>query len=1791
MAEVPDQAKELRLVENVELKIALADTDGKLQRLLNLYLPPIILKLNSPHITVRNKVIAVCQHISTRIKPTTFTLPVVALLTQFKDPTAGGTNQLIRSFDLMYIKVGLGRIPVSERLELLPALVGDISKFNNEHHQRSLLNIILQLLPHFTPPPRGSTEDTALREKLGFTRAPEDAVWLAGWFRKLMLLRLDILQPNAPQPGLTPADVDFLTLDRKKETFSPFSVLAEIKVAVLKFISSGAFTEEERYFVTLIASTDTNSAVADPADDTFKRCASSVSLEDDKIVKELFELLLGKPGVPAVKPTLQAKIVGLISKSKQAVSGTRKVEINKIIELGLDSNSYPKLKQAVFSFITWTARLADDSLTHELAPGAVEKLRYWILSNPDAPAELKGYSYENMALLASRCLPIVLEPHLDIIRFFFQRLDDDKGGVATSIEGALSILLAKIAKEQLDPIVRSALEELLIGTISRETRAVGQAVKWAGRLLGFGNVVGRWIGALAVAMGGTVAEEGGKALHPYYYRLINPEAALPTIEDAKTAMDIDQDDTAEKKYAFPEFAPLVQYLFAASHSLPDSLRTQALVDGRLPAKTFAAALAFSKRIAIWHALQPHLEIKNDEDWERTVDTAVITDETARNYVEKFLETFITDVEILLDQAWHGMVFEREGVEGVTDVWNSLAVLIPDAFVARYVPQLDIVKLQLTAPKAKSRLAAAQAVGLLGSHCDVESSILKNLVEALVEDVEKNKIGAVSALGFLISRLQFRSRLAAIDEELVKCSVKAIVAILIESRDAALVETAIEAFGELAVSTAFSADMVDAGKIRTILGEKAKRGNEKAVLALGYLTFIYPSDSEETKDILTELIKLGEDGGVERSFIVGEALTNVAAGWGSSSVRRGRKLAGVSWTGTRRTGTKDLLSQLLARAGEPGGGGKRRVTVVALLSIFELCADDDVVKDRLQDAQKAFRSFLTDRDEFIQETAARGLTAVYNMSDEATRKDLVRSLVSSFTGEVREKMQVNRDTQLFEPGQLPTGDGSSVGSYGDIMSLAAELGDPSLVYKFMTLARHNSVWASRAAFGRFGIGSMLSSSDEVRNNDKLWPVLFRYRFDPSAGVRQSMDSIWSALGGGVETIERWRDQILSECLKGAINGKEWRVREASICALADLLGGRKVSQYKQHLEGIWNIAFKVLDDVKESVRKAAMKLCRVLTAGMVRAIEGDGGPKEKQEILGILMDFLIGSQGLEAGAKEVQMFALNTLLQIIKCGGETLRPWIPEMVEKMLLILSDLEPEAVNYLVMNADKYNTTGDDIDRIRLNSIRSSPIMSSIEDLLDNLDASSTARLVPQLLKSIRTSLGLPSKIACSRVIVSMVMRRPTLFKKYADEVLKPLLGAVKDRSEVVSHSYAVSIGYLCRIASDKGILEVLKWTQTCYWEGEERERRAAGAVVAAVFKHATDRANNLAIDLLPFVFIGKSDIDESVAEEFSHTWTENTGGTGAIKLYLKEIVGLAMVHIASPRWSAKQTCAFALADAAKSIAIDITGAQMEILWSAMVTAIGGKSWVGKEKVLEAFVVLAIDGKAYLEKDGNKVKELEKIVLREAKRNNVSYRGPALKSLGDFVEGFESLDLFEPVYNIVETAIKPRDEDDMEIDTTDGRSEKQIQHTTLVNGLKALSQSYRPSEDEKSIHEYKKILKMLAAHNVGGNLNLKACSIESLSLILDRLISSKVCPKSPEWVELFLQTWARILEHLRDRNYEAGRIKAAKIIGVFAKLVDFDTDLKAKVRKDLEKAIADEKSPMVLNVLRPAAAPVLGP
>ena len=372
----------------------------------------------------------------------------------------------------------------------------------------------------------------------------------------------------------------------------------------------------------------------------------------------------------------------------------------------------------------------------------------------------------------------------------------------------------------------------------------------------------------------------------------------------------------------------------------------------------------------------------------------------------------------------------------------------------------------------------------------------------------------------------------------------------------------------------------------------------------------------------------------------------------------------------------------------------------------------------------------------------------------------------------------------------------------------------------------------------------------------------------------------------------------------------------------------------------------------------MALARALTGLLTRSLEaGDSSARNAEAMLKNVLPFLLSPSGLESSAQEVQTFALSTLLQIIKSSkGHTLRPFVPDLVGRLLGLLSSLEPQAVNYIHMNADKYGMTAQQIDDVRLTSVRGSPMMEAIDRCLDFLDDATMKELGRTLEDAIKAAVGLPSKVGCSRVLVTLSTRHNFIFKAHADNFLRLLRKQVIDRNDTVSSSYAAACGYLARLATDEELLKLIAFCKKLYFDSDDdRPRAVAGDIIYATSKHATDRFASFAGDILPFVFIAKHDAYERAKELFQDTWNENVGGSRAVLLYLREIVQLASQYLESPRWSIKHTSALAVAETINSAGVEIDLPNAKIIWPVLDKALGGKTWEGKETVLKAFVKLA--------------------------------------------------------------------------------------------------------------------------------------------------------------------------------------------------------------------------------------------
>jgi proteasome component ECM29 len=1666
--ELSPEARELNLVGKVEMRIALAESDAKLEGLLKTYLTPLLLKLSSEHVSVRNKVIGVCQHVNRRLKlSTAISLPLQPLLKQFSE----STSSLVKQFDIIYIQQGLERLPTEEGITILPDLLQMCTpptiSFDLQATDGKLWSLafqtLLRLLPTWKLPERDSKDDEKLKEQLALS--DRSSTMLAFWLGKFLLY--DSKAPNGfnsvesgitPLParawnGLTAAEMDFLSkFDQAPPPSASRTRLSDTKAAVGNFLFTKAFSDDQRFIPAVILSSDTTNLTAFRTGDTmFKQC--NFDLENSTQITALFDLYKKS------RPRLQMRILALLSKSKHATSQTS--DILQLIDTQLSSGSEgleaTKLRAAIFQFLNWTVRIGADSDLSLIAPRAQTSLKEYIveqgwpnpievtgLSLSGADIDLRSKAYESIGILANK-----VPPGFELVKWLFISLRCDLSGsqMHVSVEEALGRVLNVLTIN--DEETQKKLKTLLLWNSTanigdedpqdgyktrRNTRFA--SVRYANKCLPFSDIDARYIDLLAIGSTGErqeIIEEGTRGLDPHWYQL-----------NTRT-FDYDVPDSTAT-VVFPAFTPLVNRLFGdGSSNLPEPTGPQLSI--------FAAAVMFCRNVVVRQALEgtPN-SIAIESDYERKIDAVIANNAEAREAIRSHLQEVDQNaLKCLTEAAIIGMALN---LGKCAEVAIELCTLSRNKALANVLDVgLTWAARGLNGNNLKTQDQAARVFGILASHPDHKTANLtmeslsatcQNWKDAIGSQVNQIR-GSLLGYAFTLTRLVLRNSATPYENHIAEFS-QFVSQISNDSRDLALREAATTAIGQLCICLPDSQHLTwDCAAVVDSLLPDAKKESERAVFALGRLIRVISSDDHDdlTSKTLSKLYALQDVKKAELQFAIGESLSVAACGWHSDST-----VADFDIDASKPSRPVDeaLLSKIVEKVVADCKTTKpslKKAAAIWLLCLIQYCGNEEVIKSQLRQCQSVFARLLSDRDEVVQETGSRGLSLVYEMGDKSLRDDLVRDLVGSFTGSnAKVSGTVNEDTQLFEAGALPTEGGNSVTTYKDIVSLAQEMGDPSLVYRFMNLAANNAIWTSRAAFGRFGLGNVLADSSYLAENKKFYPKLYRYRFDPNPNVQRSMNEIWRALVKDPnKVIEENFDLILEDLLK-TILGKEWRSREASCAAIGDLVQGREVDKYEKHLDAIWGVAFKVLDDIKETVRVAAMTLCRTLTNLLIRNLEvGEGTTKRAQTLLQHAMPFLL--QQLETGsAKEVQQYAIITLLEVVKKSPpRSLKPFAPVILETLINSLSSLEHESINYLHLNADKYGLTAEKLDKMRVSSINASPVTEAIERCLESLDtttksdvASETAKYVNDAMSRLegtfKTAIGLPSRVGLSRVIVTLVVRHNILFRPFADRFAQLLRKNLLDRNETISVAFSMSLAYLMRLTSEKQVQQTSDFVRKLYFASEEASHRVvSGEILHAISKVSNDVFMRHATVFLPLAFLGQSDTDTAVRDKFEETWKENVGGARAITLYLTEIVELVTANIKSTKWPVKHACCLATANVISSAesSEQYTSAQAELLWPIVEEAVGGKTWEGKEKVILAFPKFVAKSRSLWPSRG---KEIKKMTLREARRTNTTYRPHAIEALGAFVQLWKGLDasIMQEAMSILTSVVEQLTADDAE-------------------------------------------------------------------------------------------------------------------------------------------------------------------
>ncbi|KAJ3256608.1 hypothetical protein HK103_005242 [Boothiomyces macroporosus] len=1646
--------KEIELLEKVELRLALASDESSFESQITTLLCPILAKLDSPHQQVKTKAMAVCSHINKRCNSGNINLPVDKLIEFYH--SSGPTS---RAFAIIYLKKGFTTLNETDQMLKLPGILKGISK-KPTPQQMVLFSIALPILANY---------NIMFVEKHSIVFEEADVKYLVSKFLDFMLYsvpqsgrkitalnaaELAALPPISPldalPAGLSKSAVNFITNEVTATWTMNSTALKDLKVGIAKFLMIERLVPKdslviEKFLVFLVASVDPFHEVQFVGEDGLRRYAKP-DMENEYLINRLYLLYLGHndPKDPSAsrQPAsvlLKNRIVDYMLKSVLAANKVPFM-INMSFDALYNPHSTPKLRSNGMAFVYWMAKMTRNEIMKPIGKLLIEGISKLLDEQQDAGLEnIRGLTYESIGMISKK-VPELFQNDLEIAKRFLTSIPLESPNVRVSLQDALVSLLP--AYRGISEELKKELQILLLENIdSPEHQSRYISLKYAIEIYDFTDVTARYISLLATADSKLeIRELSFKGLE------------LPT----KDSMDsIDGGFLAD----------LVDSIQNYSSKRTIKAVSSAGVSwiGNLTVTTFSFALAFLRQI-LFRILDSELDLGkisiDSTERENVPSSKKILESLSslwRNEdTQKGLKGYITFLEKALDAK------EADGLLLSLAASNLLELISisPEAISKAFESKIDWADNLLKSSKYETRISMAHIVGILStaglSSPEKKADFAKRLERYIstANDLSKNNFeyrhGSIAVLGYCVGRLVYRYSTTfknIISTQLLSKVLESVFAALGSDNISLILGgcIAIAEMGRYGTFTSLDESLKAQlqhfqDKLSDLIKYKEPKVQEMAIFSLSHLALGTEFIAKPVLDLMLTLPSLLAKH-VELQFNIGEALCSLLFKFHSLNMLRYLDIADVTFPPNEFQAYKvnealleEYMNKIFALVAPAQNAINKKAGCIWLLCITKYGKNTPFIQKNLLQLHQNFSDLLNDKDDFTQEIASKGIGLIYEIGDADMKKELVSSLVSTFTaGKKLAPQSVSGTTELLPNAALGgTPDGSNISTYQDILSLAADMNQPDLVYKFMSLASHHAIWNSRrgASLG-FSSIAMQAEKDLEPILPSLVPRLYRYSFDPHPKTAQGMKNIWNSLvKEPAKTIDKYFVEIMNEVLKG-MGDRMWRTREASSAALTDLLSGKTIEQLEPFMTELWTMSFRALDDIKESVRKAAFLAAKTLMNITVRYCDPVyHSPSKSQKIMNEMMPFLL-QKGLVNNSEEVKAYSLSTILKLTKTGGVLLKPHIVELVCTLMEALSSLEPQSMNYLAFHASSYNISQSDLETSRMTAAKSSPIMEAIDRCVPFIDAEILAELSPKLAVIVRKGVGLPTRAGAARFIYTLVQSVPNELRAVSEPLIKALSVAIYDRSPVVRKSFSTAFGYLAKLVEFSVLEKIINQINSKYLEANDEEGRMVAPVTyLEISRHSPSAIQDFHGLIIPLAFMGSRDkSQQAISEVWKNIWDENTGGSSlAIKKWKLEIFeSCKSILVNNPSWDMKKQVGKALVDFSKSLDSDILEIMPACL-ALLIDSLSGRTWSGKEALLEALMSVCIAGKDYFGTRKEELGKIEAIFIREAQKKNMQYKRFSIEYMGivfDELNCHRFGDVFEYLANCAEEKDVDMDDD----------------------------------------------------------------------------------------------------------------------------------------------------------------------
>uniref|UniRef100_A0AAZ3QXB1 Ecm29 proteasome adaptor and scaffold n=1 Tax=Oncorhynchus tshawytscha TaxID=74940 RepID=A0AAZ3QXB1_ONCTS len=1764
---------ELNQLERVFLRLGHAETDDQLQDIISKFLPPVLLKLSSVQEGVRKKVMELLVHLNKRIKSRPLIqLPVETLLVQYQDPAAAS---FVTNFTIIYIKMGYPRLEVGNQCELAPTLLTAMEG-KPEPQQDSLMHLLIPSLYHMKYP-KDSSNSSKMASPFILMEKPKTVQLLLEFMLDVLLMPYGFVlnepptrpAPSSPQgssgaaaagPGLPQPPPGMSVYAAKRvigeAQWSP-EQLEQCKLGIVKFIEAEQVPEVETVIHLVVASSDTRHGVATAADLELKSKQSIIDWNNPLIVNRMYKVYLGDIPLKTkgaslkrelkhepVSTRVKMKILPHLLRSRLAAE-CFPANIQVVYDGLFGANTNNKLLSLTLQFVHHICQVCPDT-NKPLGLMLLNGLTKLINEYKEDP-KLLCMAYSAVGKLSSR-MPQLFTKDIALVQQFFEAMCKEEPDVRLAIQEALSMMVGAYAN--LQGALLNLMEALVAAYMGKPEVQVRQvAMKYASTVFAPDHVPSRYL--LLLAAGDPREEVCSEA-----QRVLR---ALPAKNSEK-----------EGRKPMPSFPDMVAYIqekaaqrmktpakyIVGTYTLPfnPSAFGEIVLYLRMCLAHSAGATPVSKSLADMQDDAPaigrytHALLSNEP---LTSPSSTGTKGAEVNPVQVYME--------LLQQL-------LSAVGGVPVMYCLLEVVsvCPHNLAPMFIHKIDWIKSLMNTNKEDLRELAAQLYAVVVS--TMSGNELKTAVQTLIKITKdthspETQHGAIMALGYMVARYMSKRKSFANgdsalnreqrmndtpkeDEELVAIATKAIGSFL-DSGSPLLAVAACTALGEIGRNGPLlipsegegftKLAVVEKMLARIPSGKETLKMKERAIQTLGYLP-VGDGDFAHQKKLLQGLMDSVEAKQVELQFHSDVENNDV-----------------VPW----------VLNSILAKYIPSQNPHVRQAACIWLLSLVKKLHQHKEIRSHLKEIQTAFISILSDPDELSQDVASKGLGLVYEMGGEGDQQELVSTLVETLMTGKRVKHAVSEDTEVFQGealGKAPDGHGLS--TYKELCSLASDLNQPDLVYKFMNLANHHAMWNSRkgAAFG-FNIIAAKAGEQLAPYLPQLVPRLYRYQFDPNLGIRTAMTSIWDALVTDKNMVDKYLKEILQDVISNLTNNI-WRARESACLALNDLIRGRNADDLIDHLEEIWETLFRVLDDIKESVRKAADITLKTLSKVCTRMCESSG--LAAQRTVAVLLPTLL-DKGIVSNVPEVRSLSIQTLVKVSKTAGNRLKPHAPRLIPALLEALSVLEPQVLNYLSLRATEQEKSA--MDAARLSAAKSSPMMETINMCLQHLDVSVLGELVPRLCDLLKSGVGLGTKGGCASVIVSLTVQCPQDLTPYSGKLMSALLNGIHDRSSVVQKAFSFALGHLVRTSKDSSVEKLLLKLNTWYLEKEEPVYRSSCALtVHAISHYSPDVLKGHAVVALPLAFLGMHQApgpDEEKGESHDATlwnevWQEHVPGSfGGIRLYMTELIDITQKALQSQSWKMKAQGAAAMASIAKQQTGSLVAPHLGMVLSALLQGLVGRTWTGKEELLNAIgsVVSKCSGELQKSSPGQpSVPEVIDLVLKECRKDNLVYKMAALGCAADVLQATQE-DRFSDMADILIPLIKKNSAATSRLrhDSDDDRDEKEkeLQTEALLCAFQTLGKTW-PNNTQTQERFQLDLCCLMCERLKLSTWRVQVGVLQSMKTYFQRLLLLEKEKDNQNFTALSLiltETCSALTHPLENKSYSSVRTEALSVVELLVK------------------------------------------